>query len=171
MIPTASASTEPPRPTLAECIVGTAVAEIGTKEATGNNDGPRIAEYIGSCDITWEVPWCACFQHWVFRQCGRVVKPEMDYALSGRWHPEARWVYAKAWKTDTIPVLSADLFSLYYAELQRIGHTGIIERVEGEHLITIEGNTGSGGEREGQGVWRRKRLKRSVYSISRWIDN
>jgi len=36
-----------------------------------------------------------------------------------------------------------------------LGHTGIVEKVNGGFLTTIEGNTNDGGSREGIGVFRR----------------
>jgi hypothetical protein len=35
------------------------------------------------------------------------------------------------------------------------GHMGLVEKVEGERLTTIEGNTNTNGSREGIGVFRR----------------
>lgn len=49
------------------------------------------------------------------------------------------------------------------------GHTGLVERVEGGKLVTIEGNTNDGSSREGIGVFRRNRRK--VNSINKgFID-
>lgn len=49
------------------------------------------------------------------------------------------------------------------------GHTGIVSRIVGNRLETIEGNTNDGGSREGIGVFRRN--GRTVDSINRgFID-
>jgi hypothetical protein len=49
------------------------------------------------------------------------------------------------------------------------GHTGIVSRIVGNRLDTIEGNTNDGGSREGIGVFRRN--GRTVSSINRgFID-
>jgi hypothetical protein len=52
---------------------------------------------------------------------------------------------------------------------QGTGHTGLVERVLGGRLVTIEGNTNGGGSREGIGVFRRNR--RTVWSINRGFIN
>jgi hypothetical protein len=39
-----------------------------------------------------------------------------------------------------------------------VGHTGLVEKVSGDFAITIEGNTNNGGSRDGDGVYRRRRL-------------
>ena len=43
-----------------------------------------------------------------------------------------------------------------------LGHVGIIVGIEGESLITIEGNTNVAGGREGIGVFKRKRPIRTI---------
>ena len=49
------------------------------------------------------------------------------------------------------------------------GHTGLVVRVVGNQLETIEGNTNDGGSREGIGVFRR--TARTIASINRgFID-
>jgi hypothetical protein len=49
------------------------------------------------------------------------------------------------------------------------GHTGIVEKVIGGRLVTIEGNTSDGGSREGIGVFRRD--ARKIVSINKgFID-
>jgi hypothetical protein len=43
-----------------------------------------------------------------------------------------------------------------------LGHTGFVERVEGGHVHTIEGNTDASQGREGGGVYRLARRLASV---------
>ena len=45
------------------------------------------------------------------------------------------------------------------------GHTGIVEKIEGGFLTTIEGNSNDGGSREGTGVFRR--TSRKINSINK----
>jgi hypothetical protein len=45
------------------------------------------------------------------------------------------------------------------------GHTGLVEKVNGNFLTTIEGNTNLNGSREGIGVFRRN--QRTIASINR----
>lgn len=61
-----------------------------------------------------------------------------------------------------------DVFSLYYKNLGRIGHTGIVESWGETYVTTIEGNTNEDGSRDGDGVWRKKRLIKTIYRVSRW---
>jgi hypothetical protein len=50
-----------------------------------------------------------------------------------------------------------------------LGHTGLVERVTGGKIVTIEGNTNTGGSREGIGVFRRE-LRKIVDVNKGFID-
>ena len=39
----------------------------------------------------------------------------------------------------------------------------------GGFYITVEGNTSEAGSREGDGVYRKRRAKRTIYKASRWV--
>lgn len=49
------------------------------------------------------------------------------------------------------------------------GHAGVVVEVEGEHIRTIEGNTNRGGDREGFGVFERRRQLKSE-SLMGYLD-
>jgi hypothetical protein len=63
----------------------------------------------------------------------------------------------------------ADVFGLHYANLGRIGHTGILLKDEGSYWVTVEGNTNGVGSREGDGVYSKRRRKDQITVISRWV--
>lgn len=46
-----------------------------------------------------------------------------------------------------------DIFYVYYPNMGRVAHVGIVER-EGDFIVTIEGNTNTTGARQGNGVYR-----------------
>lgn len=56
---------------------------------------------------------------------------------------------------------------VWYSEMGRVGHVGIVERVDGNYVEVIEANTDAQGSREGQGVWRKRRLLKMVKHFSR----
>lgn len=68
-----------------------------------------------------------------------------------------------------------DVFGIYFANKKRIAHVGIIDQVERNSVITVEGNTGPDnyGERsrEGDGVFKKRRMKKQIYMVSRWHDS
>jgi hypothetical protein len=58
-------------------------------------------------------------------------------------------------------------FSLWSSRMA-LGHTGIVESVEGDYVHTIEGNTNEDGSREGYEVARRKSLIKSIHGFLRY---
>ena len=63
----------------------------------------------------------------------------------------------------------ADIFALWFPEKNRIAHTGFIDQWGDTWLITVEGNTNTNGGREGDGVYRKRRLVRSIYQAARYV--
>jgi hypothetical protein len=58
------------------------------------------------------------------------------------------------------------VFGLYFESKKRVAHVGLIVSETKFSYITIEGNTDTDGSREGDGVYRKIRNKRSIYIIS-----
>jgi len=61
------------------------------------------------------------------------------------------------------------VMGIYFPSLGRIAHCGIVERLQGDFVYVIEGNTNVAGSREGDGVYRRLRHKRSIASYAAWF--
>jgi hypothetical protein len=136
------------------------------KEEGGNNRGKRIGEYLASTGLAQGHPWCAAFTKWVYDQ-NNIPTPGAN-AFSPSWFPNKRTYWQQGQETTFIQ--SADLFGLYYSNLGRIGHVGLIEKLDNGWLHTIEGNTGSDQGRDGDVVRRHKRSIKTITKISNWID-
>jgi len=65
---------------------------------------------------------------------------------------------------------TGDVFGIYFPEKKRIAHVGFIDQWDGTWLITVEGNTNVSGSIEGDGVYRKRRLVKSVYKVARYIE-
>ncbi len=65
---------------------------------------------------------------------------------------------------------SADIFALFFPEKNRIAHAGFVDQWDGTWLISVEGNTNLSGSREGDGVYRKRRLVRSTYKVARYVN-
>lgn len=65
---------------------------------------------------------------------------------------------------QTIPK-AGDVFILDLGK--GLGHTGIVEKVSGDIIHTIEGNTNENGSREGYKVCRRKRETKTIKGFLR----
>jgi len=153
-------------PTPRERIVTTAIAEIGTREEGGNNRGERIGEYLAATGLGQGHPWCAAFTKFVYDK-NSIPTPGAT-AWSPSWFPKAKTYWTKG--ADPVGILQADVFGLHYANLGRIGHVGLIERVEDGWLYTIEGNTGDDQGRDGDVVRRHRRSIKTVSKIANWIE-
>ena len=153
-----------------------ALTQVGVLEVGGNNSGREVKAYLASTGLKEGPPWCAAFVHWNYRQCDRVIEPSRSFALAASWHPKSRRIWQRgSWTPDTAKTFTritrnGDMFSLWYTTLSppRIGHTGIVYDEDPQYVFTVEGNTSSGGSRDGDGVYLRKRLKKSLYCLSRW---
>ena len=150
---------------LAQKVSDIYTAEIGVRELTGQNDGDRVEEYLACVGHKKGAAWCAAFVSWCFKKAG--VK-----AVRSAWSPDwfkTNVIYTHGEKNNTVPTKS-DVFGIYYQNKGRIAHVGFIDEwTDGNYFITVEGNTNDSGSREGDGVYKKRRLKNQIYKVSRWI--
>ena len=140
--------------------------EIGVRERTGNNDGQRVEEYLRSCNLKKGNPWCAAFVTWTFKQA---KVDAIVSAYSPSWFPKKSTIYTRGANGNKTPQ-KADVFGIYFSNKGRIAHVGFIDVWEdNSYCITVEGNTIDEGSREGDGVYRKRRLKNQIYKVSRFL--
>jgi hypothetical protein len=136
--------------------------QLNVREATGNNDGYMVKQYLNSVGLSEGYAWCAAFCTYNLNAI------DVD-------NPKSAWSPDWSKKKDRIKKQSAkpgDCFTIYNYRLKRVAHVGfVIGRSTDGYFITIEGNTNSGGSRNGDGVYKRKRHPNKVYSITRYIRN
>ncbi|NOS94542.1 MAG: hypothetical protein HOP30_21740 [Cyclobacteriaceae bacterium] len=162
------------RKVVVEKIAQTYTAEIGVRELTGRNDGARVEEYLAVTGFKKGNAWCAAFIAWSLERTSSdlhvlIKHPKSAWAPS--WFPPAKTIYVKADKYRNVKPDRADVFGIYYAKDNRIGHVGFIDQwpPNQDYAITVEGNTNTAGSREGDGVYRKRRLKQNIYKVSRWV--
>lgn len=148
-------------------LVKTYRSQIGVRETTGHNDGEAVESYLAYVGFNKGASWCAAFVSWCHGQVG-VGNPRSAWSPS--LFPPEKLIYSRGGinKRQSIP---GDVFGIYYDNLGRIGHVGFIDGVKGNNYITVEGNTNDAGSREGEGVYRKIRSKKTIYKISSFIDN
>lgn len=144
--------------------------QIGVKELTGHNDGATVEMYLKSVGLGKGNPWCAAFISWNYQQCD-IKNPKSGYAPN--WFPSTNVIYKPSSKIIGTPE-PGDVFGIYFASKKRIAHVGFIIEWGEKYVTTIEGNADADateGEksREGNGVFKKKRLKRQIYAASRWL--
>lgn len=148
---------------LREKLVEVAESQLYVREITGNNDGKEIRKYLALVGLREGNPYCAAAISWCHEE---LSIPNPLSAWSPDWF-KANVVYRKYHKRLK-PFVSrpGQVFGLFYDNLGRIGHVGLITSETNLHYNTIEFNTGAGGTREGDGVHRKIRRKESIYIVS-----
>lgn len=142
-------------------VVEQARKSLGIREATGRNDGPLVDEILASVNLEGtKAPWCAAFIVWVGDKAfgASLFNP---YPRSA-WSPV--FVAKPTWDRQRrgTPLKPADVFGIWFNSMGRVAHVGLVEKNEGDWLVTIEGNTNGGGSRDGDGVYRRRRMAVNV---------
>lgn len=151
-------------------VVASYRAQIGVRELTGHNDGTQVETYLKTVGLQRGYAWCAAFIKWNLIQGKVAAASQIDGAAASCYRKGYTVFFNHRWGGEPQP---GDVFTLWFRSLNRIGHTGFWDgwanRKEGT-VITVEGNTNSGGSRNGDGVYRRIRQAGSMYAVSRWID-
>jgi cell wall-associated NlpC family hydrolase len=140
--------------------------QLGLKETTGKNDGPEIQKFTGGR----QEPWCAHFVAWCFREIGKplptdqVPSPTQHNPLASVLHMKKVFDKNK-WVTDIPQPGDIVFFSTRGKSDAGVGrHVGIVEKIEKDHFISIEGNLGNAVKRvkhkyTEKNIWSYGRLK------------
>ncbi len=64
-----------------------------------------------------------------------------------------------------------DVFGIYFPEKGRIAHVGFVDDWGDKYVVTVEGNTNEAGSREGDGVYRKRRLISSLCKVARYCPD
>ncbi len=139
-------------------LVATALTQLGVRELTGNNDGLPVERYLTYTGHRKGAPWCAAFISWVFGQNG-FAQPRTA------WSPALFPLHRQT--TSPKP---ADVYGIYFPNLGRIAHCGLLLGQKDSWLIGIEGNTHTDGSREGNGVYKKLRHKRNIKVYANWLS-
>ncbi|SDG68174.1 CHAP domain-containing protein [Pedobacter terrae] len=140
-------------------------AAIGVRERTGRNDGVDVEKYLAYVWLKPGNPWCAAFVSWTLGQSG-VKKARSGGCVA--LMEQGTTIYRTNKLTRTPG--PGDVFFIYYPTKKRVAHTGFVDKWESTYLITVEGNTNEAGSREGDGVYRKRRLKSQIYAVSTYLN-
>jgi hypothetical protein len=136
-----------------------ALSEQGTAEVPrGSNwgspkDDSDVDDFLRSVGINFPAAWCAAFVYWCYMKAAEQIKVANPVPKTGG--VLAMWNAAKAQRVTGMP-LAGDVFVMDFGGGK--GHTGIVVKVVGIYIETIEGNTNDEGSREGYEVAKRRRL-------------
>lgn len=152
-----------------------AIGELGKEETPrGSNWGPEVQKYLKAVGITFPASWCMAFVYW----CVEEAKVRIPDGTGGLRNPLVKTGgVLKQWndidkqfkqpKSKFSTPLPGDIFIMDYGK--GFGHTGFVEKVAGDRIHTIEGNTNDEGDREGYEVARRVRKISSCKGFIRII--
>ncbi len=140
---------------LSDLAVTVAIDEIGNEEIPiGSNWGVHVQTYLASVKISFPASWCMAYVYWCFNIAAKQLNVPNPLVKTGgvlnQWNKVDALYKSKIAKVGSIFIMDFG---------HGLGHTGIVERIEGEILHTIEGNTNDTGSREGYEVCRRTRNK------------
>jgi hypothetical protein len=144
----------------------TYTSQIGVREATGRNDGKEVEIYLRYVSLPKGQPWCASFISWVYGQ-NNVANPRSGYCPD--YFLAEHIIWKRNARANTEPA-TGDVWGLYFPEKGRIAHVGFVDQWGDKITITVEGNTNEAGSREGDGVYRKRRLTNQIYAVARYIN-
>jgi len=151
---------------------------IGVVEE-GENRGKAVEAYLASCKppLPPGNPWCVAHVRFRLKQAATKLGKTYDESMPRTgytpdyvaWAVEnGHWVPWTTVEKDHDLVRPGDLCCFYFEVMGRHAHMGIFERwIDDMYFHTIEGNTSPpsgtvGVERDGDGLYRKKRILRQL---------
>jgi len=170
-------------------------SQIGVREKQPNS-GREVEQYLRYVNLSKGNPWCAAFVCWVLGQAN-IVNPRTGWSPGLFMNGNVIWTSSdprtkiqeprfpqnalgaaclslraqrgKRFPQNVLPN-TGDIFGLYFPEKGRIAHVGFVDDWKEPWVTTVEGNTNVLGSREGDGVYRKRRLVRSVFKVAKYVD-
>jgi len=151
-----------------------AQSQVGMMEKpSGSNRGKEVESYQARVGIPAGTFWCAAFVYFCFDEAAKklgVVNPLVKTGgCLDHWNrSKAAKIKAKDARDNPNLVKPGNVFIIDHGGGH--GHTGIVKRVEGGRLITIEGNSNPNGSSNGIGVFELDIRKVSLPSLKGFLD-
>ncbi len=134
-----------------------ALLHVGEREVTPNHS-PFIGRIWSEIDIGAEwyekrSAWCCAFVCWSLLQASKRNKLLVDFPKTASVEAFDDWAHHNALRVPFATARMGDVVSFR----PHFSHIGFVVAVGPEALVTVEGNTGDSGGREGDGVYRKLR--------------
>jgi hypothetical protein len=147
---------------LSEKTLQIAITQIGVQEIPKNsNAGADVEKYLKSVGLGKGFSWCMAFVYWCANEASKQLAVPNTLQRTGG--VLAMWNAKPLLRVKTPQ--PGDIMILDYGK--GLGHTGIVEKVVGINIHTIEGNTNDEGSREGYEVCRRIRKLSTIKGFLR----
>jgi peptidoglycan hydrolase-like protein with peptidoglycan-binding domain len=153
---------------LSKKAIDVARSQIGVMEKPpGSNRGLEVDDYLGCVNCPPGNFWCTGFVYWCFDQASKQLNRKNPLVKTAgclyHWNnSKGKKIAARDAINNPALVKPGQVFILDHG--RGMGHTGIVERVDGGFIHTIEGNSNPGGSRNGIGVFQ---LTRKISKISK----
>jgi cell wall-associated NlpC family hydrolase len=154
---------EEPGSELRQKALAVAISQIGVMEQpAGSNKGPEVNAYLASAGLGPGYYWCAAFVYWCFndaaKQLGRTNPLVKTAGCQDHWNrTKAKKILRVQAVNNPGLIKPGAIFIIKTGKTS--GHTGMVEKVEGGFVHTIEGNSNPAGSSNGIGVFRIKHRK------------
>lgn len=126
-----------------------------------DNKGPGVKKYLNSVGLGEGYAWCMAFVYWCVQEVCNDFKVNNSLLKTGgvlnQWN-------SRAGLRVSTP-RPGDIFIMDFGKGQ--GHTGIVIEVQGDSIVSIEGNTNDQASREGYIVAEKKRKISSIKGFLR----
>jgi hypothetical protein len=142
----------------AQGAIDIAKSQVGYHEGKSGghwNNNQKYSDQLPSFAWSDGQPWCATFVQWCLWQVGVSVP---DGARSAGCAISVA-AYKKAGRFTEYPGIG---FQVFYGPNGGT-HTGIVYDYDDTYIYTVEGNTNDSGSAEGDGVYKKKRLRKVDY--------
>lgn len=157
--------------TIAERMVAAALTKVGLRE-TSKNQGPGIAELWTATTYptgyAHREPYCAAFVCWALAKGAEGVKHPLALLRSPVAYDVEKWAVSQAKHgVELLDPKTSKPRPGDIATLRHASHVLIVVKCEGNTVYTVEGNTDSGGSREGDGFYTRTRARNALRKLIR----
>ena len=152
-----------PNTPMRQLVIDIAASQIGVVEQPhGSNRGPEVDVYIRTTGLdpaAGAFPWCVCFLYWVFDQAAKIKGKENPLpktaGVISLWNLGRRTEAQVVRKSEANAQTVTPGMTFHLDLGGGKGHAGLVIEVNGNRIVTIEGNTNPGGSSDGFGVFRR----------------
>ncbi|MFI2242384.1 peptidoglycan-binding protein [Streptomyces chrestomyceticus] len=138
-------------------LLSVASAEVGYHEGRSNghwNNWQKYSPAVAGLAWSQNQPWCQTFQSWIFQTAGlKSLAP----VTASCWNA-VQW-YKNQGRFSEYPAVGAMVFFGSGGG----SHVGVVTSYDADYVWTVEGNTNGNGSAEGDGVYTKKRARRSDY--------
>jgi hypothetical protein len=136
--------------TTAAKVIDKCASQVGYREGRSNYN--KYAPIAGHGN---NLAWCATFLVAMFKQAGQELPPGANTA--GCYNNVQ--AFKRAGRFSYYPGVGA----IFFVGSSGQTHTGLVYGYDNVYVYTIEGNTNAGGSANGDGVYKRRRSRASIY--------